>query len=461
MKFVRRFVVVALLLASQRLAAVAQVPMMVAMGPGLEADHAEQLPPAASGVTNDSTGVSQPSPEGTNNQPISNNAIIVNDDGDEASLSGQAAYGCEPICGCGDSCSQYADCSLGSAWTLHNAVAPCCNDNFGGWIAAGYYSNQTGLSFFAPLNDFNDYPDHLNLDQAWLYAEKVAQGGCCAADWGYRADVVYGVQAQKTQAFGNNDGSWDNSFDNGVYGWAIPQAYGEIAYGDWSLKVGHFFNFEDYEVIPATGNFFYSHSLTFNNSGPFTYTGALNTFKVSDATTVWAGWALGWDTGFDQFNGGSNWVGGVKTQASDDLTIAYVSSAGNFGLRSAGGSAYSQSVYAIADLTCRTQYVFETEYSTSNGFLSYPGFDAHNYGIVNYLFYTLSDCWKAGGRVEWLKTNTITGEGTSYYELTGGVNYHANANMVVRPEIRYDWSPTNFAGDYNRVVFGIDAVVTF
>ena len=257
------------------------------------------------------------------------------------------------------------------------------------------------------------------------------------------------------------DGSWDNSFDHGVYGWAIPQAYGEVAYGDWSVKVGHFFNFEDYEVIPATGNFFYSHSLTFNNSGPFTYTGVLNTSKVSDATTVWAGWALGWDTGFDQFNGGSNWIGGFKTEASDDLTFAYVSSAGNFGLRSAGGSAYSQSVYAIADLTCRTQYVFQTEYSTSNGFLDDPDFDAENVAVVNYLFYTLNDCWKAGGRVEWLKTNTMTDESTSFYELTGGLNYQANANLVIRPEIRYDWSSTDFAGDYDRAIFGIDAVLTF
>ena len=233
---------------------------------------------------------------------------------DEAGLADDANEVYEPACGCGAG-NRFNSCCLGDAWTLHDAVAPCCDHNFGGWIAAGYYSDETGLSFFAPLNDFNDNPDHLNLDQAWLYFEKVAKGNCCSADWGYRADVVYGVQAQKMQAFGNNDGSWDNSFDHGVYGWAIPQAYVEFAYGDWSVKVGHFFNFEDYEVLPATGNFFYSHSLTFNNSGPFTYTGVLNTFKVSDDTTVWGGWALGWDTGFDQFNGGSNWIGGIKTDS--------------------------------------------------------------------------------------------------------------------------------------------------
>ena len=55
----------------------------------------------------------------------------------------------------------------------------------------------------------------------------------------------------------------------------------------------------------------------------------------------------------------------------------------------------------------------------------------------------------------------ITGESTSYNELTGGLNYQANANLVIRPEIRYDWSPTDFPGDYNRAIFGIDAVLTF
>jgi hypothetical protein len=351
---------------------------------------------------------------------------------------------------------------LGDAWTLDSYIDPCdcCDHTIGGWVAAGYYTDYTGLSFFGPGLAFNDIPDELNLTQAWLYAEKVAEGGACSAGWGYRADIVYGTDAQKTQAFGNGDGSWDNSFDNGVYGWAIPQAYGEVAYGDWSLKVGKFWTLEGYEVVPATGNFFFSHSLTFFNSEPFTHTGALATYKASDETTVWAGWTLGWDTGYDQFAGGSNWLGGISHTFGDDVTVIYASTAGNFGLRSAGGDGYSQSVVAIADLSDKTQYVFETDYTTTNGFAGDPDFDASDYGIVNYLFYTLNDCYKLGGRVEWWKTNTVTGESTSFYELTGGVNYHPHANVIIRPEMRYDWSPTDFGG-YNRGIFGIDAIFTF
>jgi hypothetical protein len=379
----------------------------------------------------------------------------------------EASCGCEPSCGCdsgccsGDGCCLFGDCCLGDPCTLKDHVAPCCDHNFGGWIAAGYYSDQTGLSFFGPLLDFNDQPDQFNFDQVWMYAEKVAEADACSADWGYRADIAYGVDAPKFQAFGNGDGTWDNTFDNGIYGWAIPQAYGEVAFGDWSVKVGHFWTVEGYEVVPATGNFFYSHSLTFFNSEPFTHTGVLGTYSASDDTTIWAGWTLGWDTGFDQFDGGSNWLGGISTKVSDDVTFIYASSAGNFGLRSAGGEGYSQSVIGIADLSDKTQYVIESDYTTTNGFLADPDFDASDYGVVNYLFYTLNDCNKLGARMEWWKTNTVTGESTSFYELTGGINIHPHANVVVRPEIRYDWSPTDFPGDYNRAIFGIDAVVTF
>ena len=129
---------------------------------------------------------------------------------------------------------------------------------------------------------FDDYPDHLNLDQAWVYFEKIAEADACSADWGYRFDMVYGVDAQKTQAFGNDDNVWDVSFDNGSYGWAMPQAYAEVGFGDWSVKVGHFFTLVGYEVIPATGNFFYSHSYTMFNSEPFTHTGVLGTYTASD-----------------------------------------------------------------------------------------------------------------------------------------------------------------------------------
>jgi hypothetical protein len=252
------------------------------------------------------------------------------------------------------------------------------------------------------------------------------------------------------------------SLDHGVYGWAMPQAYAQVAYGDWSWKLGHFWTLVGYEVVPATGNFFYSHSYTFFNSEPFTHTGALGAYTLNDCTTIHAGWALGWDTGFDQFGDGNIFHGGVIHQATDDVNVAFMCTAGNFGFRSGDQAGYEQAVVVNATLSECWNYVMETDYVHTDGLFGDPTIDSTDVSIVNYLFYTLNDCWKLGGRAEWWKSDQVTGEMSSFYEITGGVNYRPHANVVIRPEIRYDWSPSDEAADLeNREIFAIDAVFTF
>jgi hypothetical protein len=312
---------------------------------------------------------------------------------------------------------------------------------------------------FSPgdLGSFNDVPDGIRLQQAWLYLEKKANASPCCWDWGMRADLMYGTDAQKTQAFGNNSGNWDyeNGFDHGYYGWALPQLYAEVAYGDWSVIAGHFFTLVGYEVIPAPQNFFYSHSYTMYNSEPFTHTGVLATYS-NCGTDIYAGWTLGWDTGFDQYDNGSSFLGGFSTSVVDDVSVAYILTAGNFGKRSNGTDGYSHSVVFDATLTNCLTYVLQSDYYTDQN-------DREDVGINQYLFYTLNDCWAVGGRAEWWKSN-IFGDYSSYYELTGGINYRPHANFIVRPEVRYNWTPTNVnpaGGDFNQVVFGVDCIATF
>ena len=129
--------------------------------------------------------------------------------------------------------------------------------------------------------------------------------------------MVYGVDAQKTQAFGNDDGVWDVTFDHGSYGWAMPQAYAEVRLRTTgasrsvtsSRPIG-------YEVIPATGNFFYSHAYTMFNSEPFTHTGVLGTYTASDDAHLCtpAGRSAGTPASI-RTSGGSNFLGGFGLQA--------------------------------------------------------------------------------------------------------------------------------------------------
>jgi hypothetical protein len=373
-----------------------------------------------------------------------------------------AACGCAEGCQC-NSCNQ---CSDSSCWlsryedcTLESLLGmECCETwNIGGWTSLGYSDNNIPLSqSYNDLLSFDDVPDHLHINQAWLYIEKTTDGSC-GCDVGGRFDMLYGTDTQKTQAFGNPNagvrgfGSWDASFDNGEYGWAMPQAYAEFAYHNLKVKVGHFFTLIGYEVIPVTGNFFRSHSYTMFNSEPFTHTGAIATYELDDCTTVYGGWVLGWDTGFDQLNSGSAFHGGISRKLSDSQTLTYMNTYGNFGWRDGGSdNSYSHSIVYVNDLNDCWQYVLQSDYiDTDNEGVS----EFETIGAVNYLFYKLNDKAKLGGRYEWWKA-----DGVSFNEATVGVNLWAAKNIVVRPEYRQDWAP---GIGLDEDTFAVDMILTF
>lgn len=358
--------------------------------------------------------------------------------------------------GCGGGClSGICDCDLGDAWTLsgalHGDCPPCVN--IGGWFQAGYHSENNGL--------FNNRQDELALHQGWLYAEKAAT---CDSRFGFRADIMYGIDGFETQAFGNPVGSWDffNGFDHGDYAWAIPQLYAEFAVNEnWTVRAGHFYTLVGYEVVTAPDNFFYSHAMTMFLSEPFTHTGVLATGSVTDDLTVYAGWTLGWDTGFDELNDGSSWLGGFGYTINDNASFTYISTGGNLGWR--GDDAYSHSVVLDMSVSENLNWVVQSDVLRSSA----TGED--NIGINQYMLYSVTDCLGLGARIEWWKGDNVTGftphnailplDGSfSYYAATFGANVRPRANIVVRPEVRIDWSP---AAGYDETYFGVDAIFTF
>jgi len=379
---------------------------------------------------------------------------------------------CEPACGadeccddvaCGDGCGG-GICSggmLGGVEGLSLASALGAEGtglDIGGWTEGVYMDNNVPLSqAYNDLLSFDDVPDHFHNGQTWFYIGQEADGSS-GLGLGGRIDVMYGTDAQKTQAFGNPGagvrgfGTWDASLDHGEYGWAIPQAYGEIASGDLSVKVGHFFTPLGYEVIPVTGNFFRSHSYTMFNSEPFTHTGALGTYTgMGDGLTLYGGWSAGWDTGFDQLNSGSNLISGFSSELADDITFTYLNTYGNFGWRDGGSKdSYSHSMVLTVGLTDNLQYIAQSDTIRTDN----PGVSAFDtVGLVQYLIYKHNDFVSTGGRMEWWKA-----DGVSFYEATGGFNFHVLSNLVIRPEVRQDWAP---GIGLDEDSFLVDAILTF
>lgn len=339
----------------------------------------------------------------------------------------------------------------------------------GGWAQVGYHSEAVGLA--APgLGGaaFNQRPDEVQLHQGYLFAEKVADGSQ-GLDWGFRADVIYGTDGPDAQAFGNSGNTFDNSFDNGGdYGWAIPQAYLEVASGDWSVIAGRFYTLAGYETVTAPDNFFYSHSLTSFNSEPFTHTGVLATYTASDRLELYGGWTAGWDTGFDQFGNGSSFLGGASLKLNDRSKLTYITNIGDFGLRNRAsisgflrpnpsGASYAHSIVLDTQLTDKLTWVLQSDYVSNGAITPFPGgaFDSsdEDYGLNNYLLYQATEKLGVGVRAEWWRSS-----GVSFNAVTAGLNIKLASNLILRPEIRHDWVP---AADLESNSFGMDAILTF
>ena len=335
-------------------------------------------------------------------------------------------------------------CCLGEPFSLADELLGTCDRtiNFGGWTQFGWHSESNGL--------FNSHDSRIQNQQSWLWAEKVAEQGC-NLDWGFHVDFMYGLDAQDTQAFGGSADDWDADWDNGIYGYAVPQLYVELAQGDWRIKAGKFYTMTGYEVVQATGNFFYSHAYTMYNSEPFTHSGFVATYSVSDDLDVYAGWVAGWDTGLTQFNNGSQFLGGFAYDVSCDTTFTYIVNAGSFGQRQEG---YMHSMVLDHKISDCLNYVIQSDLLDTNGG------DDHSFGVNQYLIYTVSDCLSYGGRAEWYKFN-----GSSQYATTFGVNYKPCANVTLRPELRHDWNPSgnrfNGDGKDNFTTVAMDAILTF
>ena len=172
--------------------------------------------------------------------------------------------------------------------------------------------------------------------------------------------------------------------------------------------------------------------------------------------TLYGGWTLGWDSGFDNVNQGNSFLGGISLALLDSVSFTYINTYGNFGSRDGApglnaDDSYSHSVLFDVSLTDNLNYIFQTDYLRIDN--EAAGISEDDLGINQYLILGINDVLSVGQRIEWWKD-----EGVSYYESTSGVNVKLLDNLVLRPEYRVDWSP---GADVDERTFGCDAILTY
>jgi hypothetical protein len=346
-----------------------------------------------------------------------------------------------------------------------------------GWLSGGVTFNgrRTTDKYNGPLS-FNDRRNELMLNQLYTVIEKPIDTRC-GFDIGGRIDLLFGTDYVFTESAGletRRDFSpkWNNRT---YYGLSMPQIYAELGYGDLSVKLGHFYTIIGYEVVTAPDNFFYSHAYTMQYGEPFTHTGALATWEASDNWTLVGGIVDRWDS-FNPLDSRAHFLGGIAFTPDDErFSLAFSIVTGDEEVGDRAPTFENLTMYSIVfsyEVTDRLQYVLQHDL----GVQQIVGGSERWFGINQYLFYTINDCWKAGMRVEWFRDNdgarvaavretnpTSDGEYIGdFYEISLGLNWTPTKNFALRPEVRWDWfsgEGTPYDGRNDMFTAGVDAIL--
>lgn len=334
----------------------------------------------------------------------------------------------------------------------------------GGSIAQSFTANfdNPNSRFNGPVT-WTDRSNEYQLNQAWMYAEKVTDTSDQDFDWGGRVDSFWGTNARWAIAQGLED-QINNSRQ--FYGIAIPNAYATLAYQDTSVKVGHFVSPVGYFTIDTTQNFFNTIPYTYQYGEPFTHTGAWVNQKFNDNLHIGGGVTRGWDN----VDGGR---GNPQTGSPNAGAFGMAHLVGDSGssltwfghwsneLNQVGGftSRYIQSVVFQAKVSENITFVAQSDYGNQDQARANGG-SAQWFGSNNYLFLKLTDRVTWGTNVEWFRDDDGFRVGTvlppssaysfrgaqlagnfagDFYQCTTGPRINIKDNIILRPNVRFDW----------------------
>jgi hypothetical protein len=357
------------------------------------------------------------------------------------------------------------------------------NIDIRGWVDAGFTWNTDNPhpKYNDPVG-YNDRSNELGMNQLYLICERATKTDGCGIDVGGRVDMLYGTDYRYPKVTTGTE--FDSEWSTGLYGLAMPQAYGDLAINDLIIRGGHFLAPVGYESVMSAENFFYSHTYSFLYGQPTTFTGGELIYKINDRITCNGGMYSGGWNDFDASNGKVGCFGGMAWNSEDGKTTLTLES--TMGNNQAPGVTSTRAYFNVVltrKLGDKWQYAFEGNYATETheSLATHPTALGKFYDLANYMFYTINDCWKVGLRYEYFSDEdgvvlTTTADGAPtvpghYSDLGLGLNWKPNATLTVRSEIRWDWAdgspfaagahPFDEGKKDQQFLLGTDAIVRF
>jgi len=295
-------------------------------------------------------------------------------------------------------------------------------------------------------------------------------------DVGFNFETIYGGDARFIHGNGANFyGSASPQLDPDEQ-FDIVQLYTDISVpigNGMLIRAGKMVTHMGYEVINPTGNALYSHSFLFGYAIPFTHTGVMVFYNISDKLSVMGGFSRGWNQELKDNN--SDTIDGlaqVTYKLSDKTTLIFNGTAGPEAAGDPGNWWWVGDVILTQQITDQLSIALNGDYGWyEHG--SANGTAAMWYGLAAYAGYKINDMFTINARGEWYDDQdgfTLAGTPNTFYEATLGLAIKPlpgddiGRNLLIRPEVRYDYSNQAFfdgGTDHGQFTFALDAIFTF
>lgn len=339
-----------------------------------------------------------------------------------------------------------------------------------GWLAQNFAVNPS-----RPRDGYNGpvtWPDRANEYQLTELYAVVQDDELLAGDgwsFGARIDLLFGANYRFVTSAGL-ESQWNNDDESGF---AMPNAYAELVWGEVAIKAGHFVSPVGHATVGTANNFFQILPYTFQYGEPFTHTGALATARVSTDLSLGIGLIEGWDST-------ANWSSDSRGQPPDawnrhlgllltatlNGVIAEADSLAYVGVLSSepdlGGLGreprYLQTLVWTLPLAAAWQWVLQSDFGYESRALTTDGRAAQWYGLNQYLFWSATEHWHLGANLEWFRDDDgfrVLGPAPSFgsprgrsfgrgpfrgnfYRAMVGANWSPHPNLTLRHAIAYD-----------------------
>jgi hypothetical protein len=274
---------------------------------------------------------------------------------------------------------------------------------FGGHVAVSYnYNIRDPKSKNNSLRLFDDRADQFDINQAEFYLEKPTTE---ASPIGFGVDVLLGRDAKKIHSTGLGIDSGDDPTKTEPFD--LTQAYVtyKVPIGrGLDMKAGKFVTLHGAEVIRRTGNFNISRSMAFAYAIPFTHTGLMGTYSVTDWLSTTLGIVNGWDNTDDNNRGKS--FHGMATVTPPFLKDFTLTLGGTWGAEFDGKEGPKRGLLdliatykPITPLTLTLNY----DYGRQGEAFEDNGPSAVWHAVAAYAVYDLTDRLSVGVRGEYFK----------------------------------------------------------